>query len=124
MNQAILVIDDDQYVLAMLSETLCDFGYEVMQARNGEEAVDSLRNGRVSPALIVTDLLMPRKHGVDTILEIKSLNIKARILAISGGGGGKVGDVLADARHAGADATLAKPFDMNEFEAVIKKLIS
>ena len=69
---------------------------------------------RKRPAVVVTDMVMARGDGIETILELRRRAPDVRILAMSGGGqcGGR--DLLELARCAGADACLAKPFQVSE----------
>ncbi|NTU52151.1 MAG: response regulator [Chlorobiaceae bacterium] len=109
----ILVIDDDPSVRKFISTTLKRENFTVTEAENGKEGLKRLQEEK-DIAIIITDLLMPEKEGIETIMEIRKLNPSLKILAISGGG--KVGPenflLLADA--VGANATLKKPFSGQE----------
>ncbi len=124
VKKTVLVVDDDPNVREILCSSLSDCGYNVLQAGNGEEAMQVLAKS-VLPHLVITDLVMPKKHGLNTIIEIRAKFPDVKILAISGGGGGRiVGDNLNLAELAGADTVLAKPFNMGEFEKVVAKLVA
>ena len=60
--------------------------------------------------LVVTDILMPEKEGIETIIDLKTLNPGQKIIAISGGGRDRYQGYLQTASELGADDTLAKPF--------------
>lgn len=120
-KKSILVVDDDALVRAMLCENLRDCGYDILEAANGYEAMDALKQNAL-PALVVTDIVMPKKQGIETIIEIKALYPFIKLLAISGGGGSKAIDFLSKATQVGADAVLAKPFNMVEFESTVDVL--
>src|SRR5688572_234064 len=82
--QRILVIDDDEQVRALLYEILDRAGFKVVEATNG---VEGLKLYRAQPAdLVITDLIMPEKEGVETILELRREFPDVRVVAISGGG--------------------------------------
>ena len=119
--QRVLVIDDDEQVRALLYEILDRAGFQVMEASNG---VEGLKLYRSQPAdLVITDLIMPEKEGVETIMELRSQFPNARIIAISGGqrAGGR--DYLPIAARLGARRTVAKPFSRQEIlEAVRESL--
>jgi two-component system chemotaxis response regulator CheY len=69
---------------------------------------------------VVTDLLMPEKDGIETILELRKRNATLPVLAISGGGSiGHRGDLLRMAQELGATATLSKPFTREELLAAV-----
>lgn len=119
---AILVIDDDASVREVVSEMLRLEGHEVTIAENGREAIPRLAAQHFD--LVITDLIMPEKEGIETIAEIRRSNETIPIIAISGGGRLGPGDYLETARYIGADATLAKPFARQELLATIDGLLS
>jgi DNA-binding response OmpR family regulator len=100
----VLIVDDEAPVRAVMAEILTRAGYEVVQASDGEEVVDALRER--TPGIVITDLVMPRKEGIETIAEVRRLAPEAKIIAISGAFGGRLLNV---ATHLGANAALAKP---------------
>ncbi|NTU97696.1 MAG: response regulator [Chlorobiaceae bacterium] len=109
----ILVIDDDAAVRKFIGLTLKQAGYDVLEGENGREGMKTLQEHR-DISLMITDIIMPEKEGIETIMEVKKLYPSLKIIAISGGG--KAGPqsylVLADAF--GVNATLAKPFSGKE----------
>lgn len=118
---AILVIDDDASVREVVSEMLRLEGHEVIIAENGRDAVPLLSARHID--LVITDLIMPEKEGIETISEIRRFDSRIPIIAISGGGRLGPGDYLETARYIGADATLAKPFARQELLAAIDALL-
>lgn len=118
---AILVIDDDASVREVVSEMLRLEGHEVIIAENGRDAIPLLSAQRID--LVITDLIMPEKEGIETISEIRRTDSHIPIVAISGGGRLGPGDYLETARYIGADATLAKPFARQELLATIDALL-
>lgn len=119
---AILVIDDDASVREVVSEMLRMEGYDVTIAENGRDAIPMLAQQQFD--LVITDLIMPEKEGIETIGEIRRTDREIPIIAISGGGRLGPGDYLQTARHIGADATLAKPFTRQELLTAIESLLS
>ena len=104
----ILIIDDENLVRFALRQVLEDAGYGVEEAEDGEKGLERVAAKGVD--LVITDIVMPNKEGIQTITEIKAVRPEIPILAISGGGRiGKV-DYLGGSREAGADDTLRKPF--------------
>jgi DNA-binding response OmpR family regulator len=118
---AILVIDDDASVREVVSEMLRLEGHDVTIAENGREAIPLLAANHFD--LVITDLIMPEKEGIETISEIRRTDSRIPIVAISGGGRLGPGDYLETARYIGADATLAKPFARQELLATIEALL-
>lgn len=117
----ILIVDDDSQVLDVLSEMLRLEGHTVSTAENGEVAATCMENQSFD--LIITDLIMPEKEGLETIADMRNRGSNVPIIAISGGG--RVGpmDYLETARFIGADAALAKPFSRDEFITVVTELL-
>jgi CheY-like chemotaxis protein len=104
----ILLVDDNETFCRSLAEILRRAGYEVRTAAEGSAA---LRLFREEPAdLVITDLIMPGKEGLETIIELRQIRSSVRIIAISGGGRIDPGDYLPMAQQLGANRTLAKPF--------------
>ena len=104
----ILLVDDDEPFRAMLHKTLERAGYEVEDAANGNAALAAYQHH--SSDLVITDLVMPDKEGLETILELRRLDAAVKIIAISGGGRMNPKVNLLMAQKLGAHMTLAKPF--------------
>jgi CheY-like chemotaxis protein len=108
----ILVVDDEEPVRFTIRARLESAGHEVDEAKNGKEAIESQTAGPFD--LIITDIIMPEKEGVETIFELKRDYPDLKIIAISGGGRTKNLDFLKLASGFGADKILAKPFSGKE----------
>ena len=117
----ILLVDDDSAVLEALRRVLSRLGHTVVLARDGAEA---LRLYKQEPTdIVLTDLIMPGKEGVELIQELRRGFPEAKIIAMSGGGRIDSRDLLKIARHVGADRILAKPFGEAELAAVLAELL-
>ena len=110
----ILLADDDEQLQRALRITLTARGYEVLQARDGAEAIDLAANGH--PDLIVLDLGMPRVEGLDVIRAVRSWS-SVPILVLSGR---TDSTEKVEALDAGADDYVTKPFAMDELLARIR----
>ena len=122
MMPRILVIDDEQYILLMLKKMLERAGYDVDIAINGEEG---MRYYQKYPAdLIITDIIMPEKEGLETIRELKSYNPDVKIIAISGGGRVDSKEYLESARLFGALKVFSKPFNQGEIVNAVQELLA
>lgn len=121
---SIIVIDDDEEVRNTLCAALDSFGFgEVPWAGSGVGGLFYLRN---CPGirLVITDIIMPDKEGIETILEIKRDYPHIRIIAISGSCHGMAFDFLTMAEKLGADAILSKPIDLDKLEKTIRELLA
>jgi DNA-binding response OmpR family regulator len=119
----ILVIDDDQQFRRMICMILEDAGYEVRSAENGLEGLGMFMKER--PDLVITDLYMPEKEGLETIMELRQTDKNIRILVVSGGCPHmNMSEMFTMAGIFGADAALPKPFDIEVFLQKVKELLS
>jgi DNA-binding response OmpR family regulator len=119
----IMVIDDDIPCNRMICRILENSGYEVRAAFNGAEGLKMYMDER--PDLVITDLYMPEKDGLEMIMELRKADAKIRILAISGGSLNiNIDDMLNAAEMFGADAILAKPFPLEIFLQRVKGLLN
>lgn len=104
----LLLIDDMVSVRKLLANALTDAGHEVVQAGDGAEGLKLIRQGGID--LVITDLIMPGKDGIETIIELRRDYPALPILAMSGGGRVDSNTYLALARRLGVAKTIAKPF--------------
>jgi len=117
----ILLVDDDALVRASLAEILNDGGYIVCEAADGNQGLATLE--RDSFDLVVLDILMPERDGLETIRAIREKWAALPVLAISGGDVTGWCDYLRIAAALGADDTLAKPFLSSDFMLRVSRLI-
>jgi len=104
----VLLMDDDPGMRATLRMMLQPLKYLVIEAADGEAGVSLFRSHK--PDLVITDILMPKKDGIEAICEMRKLDPEARIIAMSGGGADKYPDPLSIARDSGAKDVIKKPF--------------
>lgn len=117
----ILVIDDDDTIRLSVRMALEDAEHSVDEASDGAAGMARLK---VQPAdLVVTDIFMPEKEGLETIDEIRHYYPDMKIIAISGGGRMEPQDYLEIARQLGADRTLLKPFDIQLLVDTVAELL-
>ena len=127
----IIVIDDEEDIRNALREVLERAGHDVDTAENSDEGLELLRDKGAD--LVITDVIMPGKDGVDTAYQIRMEFPKTRVIVISGGGNVtpmayepsaiKTAAYLLSASAAGADLTLAKPFDRSELVDAVNELL-
>jgi len=118
----IVIIDDEQQIRTLLQLILTGQGYEVAVAKNGIEAMNLLSEN--SPDLIITDIFMPEKDGLEIIQEIRTTNSEVKIIAISGGSIKMNANFLNVAREIRADRALTKPFEIELLCELTKDLLS
>jgi len=117
----ILVVDDEEQVRTIIRQMLESSRYEVIEAPDGKVALWLFKE---KPAdLIIADLIMPEKEGLETIEELRKDYPDAKIIAISGGGLGDKGQYLDMAKESGADSTLAKPFEKEALLNAVKEAL-
>jgi CheY-like chemotaxis protein len=117
----ILIIDDEDQPRRMLQQVLIRVGYDVVEARDGNEGLQLFR---ASPTdLIITDILMPEKEGLETIIDLRREFPAVKIIAISGGGRTGNLNFLEVAKRLGAQRTLQKPFELQEMIAAVRELL-
>jgi CheY-like chemotaxis protein len=118
----VLVIDDDAALRKMVGRILAMASYGVLEAENGEIGVALAAEKR--PALVITDIYMPRKEGIETIRALRQHDPKIKIIAMSGGGLAQNTRFLRAACELGADAALEKPFRAVELLQAVHKLLA
>ncbi|MDF3022646.1 MAG: Response regulator, CheY-like receiver [Alphaproteobacteria bacterium] len=116
----ILVIEDDKLSRLMLCKILQSKKYTTIEAPNG--AVGFKMFMEQKPDLILTDILMPEKEGLETILEIRACDADIPIIAMSGGGYEGNLNFLKMAAKLGATRTLTKPFKPSDILLLMSSL--
>jgi DNA-binding response OmpR family regulator len=119
--KTILVIDDDPIMRDTIRDILQAEGYNIIIASNGKEGMAHMGNKTIE--LILTDVLMPEKDGIEVIMETKLKHPLVKILAISGGGYISGENYLKMARDLGANASVIKPFDIDDLVAEVNRLL-
>lgn len=120
MSKKILIVEDILMNRRLIRDILMYYGYEIIEAENGEDAVRIAREQK--PDLIIMDLQMPVMNGFEAIKILKSDPLTKHIKAIAVTSFAMAGDrekVLA----AGFDEYISKPLNTRELPAVVKKLI-
>lgn len=104
----ILLVDDNELLVTSMSRFLKAGGHEVFSARNGFEANEKMLHETFD--VIVTDIVMPDRDGMEMLSELRRNRATARVIAISGDDSAPQFQYLKVAEKLGADMTLAKPF--------------
>jgi YesN/AraC family two-component response regulator len=118
----ILIIDDDFHVRDMMERLLRRAGYDAQLAENGVEAVKMHRENPMD--LVITDIIMPEKEGLEIITEFRREYPPVKLIAISGGGRIGPANYLKMAKLLGAERTFAKPVDTSQLLSAIEELLA
>jgi DNA-binding response OmpR family regulator len=121
----ILIIDDDASFRQTLARILVNDGYEVVMADDGEHGLAMFYKDR--PDLVICDLIMPHRNGIDTIAQIRRESQAMKIIAVSGGGrGGQTmnADGLATALEYGANEVIIKPISNEDLLSRVRNILA
>ncbi len=118
---SIIIVDDDPTVRAVATELLRHDDHAILEAADGDEALALIR--AVPVDLVVLDMLMPNKDGIETIIELRRDFPDVRILAISSGGRMDGPTLLSLAKTFGADETMLKPLRIGTFALTVATLL-
>jgi DNA-binding response OmpR family regulator len=118
----ILIIDDDINLCLILHEVLRDEGYEVSVAADGAKGIKLQRTQPAS--LLITDIYMPNKEGIETIRDFREEFPSVPIIAMSGGGRLKTQGGLFTAKELGAAVILRKPFEKSDLLRSVAAVLS
>jgi DNA-binding response OmpR family regulator len=119
ISPAVLVIEDDPALLHSLAALFEAYGVHFVTARDGREGLEIFR--RISPAVVLTDIIMPEQDGIGVIMEMRRERPGVKIIAMSGSGRCGKSDFLTVAKKLGADSVIHKPFDIDELVETINR---
>jgi|YelNatPaOPRAMG01_1025707.scaffolds.fasta_scaffold16090_2 two-component system response regulator AtoC len=114
----ILVADDEENIRMLLSETLKDEGYEIIEVTNGDEAVKEVKKSDFDCVLM--DVRMPVLDGMEAFLKIREIRNNLPVIFLTAYGSS---DLAIKAMKKGAYDYLTKPFDLEELKVKVKKAI-
>jgi YesN/AraC family two-component response regulator len=117
----ILIIDDDLQIRTMLRNIFESSGYEVIDAPDGKSGIRMYREKKAD--LIITDIIMPEKEGIELINELRQEFPEVKIIAMSGGGQIEPESYLKIAQKLGAVHTFTKPISKNELLGIVQGLL-
>jgi len=128
LHRRILLIDDDEAQRELFRTVLEDAGYDVLEASDGQKGIQLFQEQPCE--LVLTDIFMPNKDGIEAIMALKTASPSVKIIAVSGGGsweqhGEFVGAErsLSMANRFGADRTLQKPVSIQQLLDLLEKLL-
>ncbi len=106
-GETVLVVDDEESVLEVVQQTLENYGYNVLTARNGEQALAAYLGNQAGIGVVLTDLMMPVMDGAATIRGLRHINPQVKVIAASGLGSDPNGNSLRDL---GVKYFVSKPY--------------
>ena len=123
----VLIVDDQEYTLESARAVMESVGYEVATLSDPTKALQLLHDFREGPNpidLVITDLIMPEREGLETITRLRQSTRMLPIIAISGGGRIGADDYLESAAQLGANATISKPFNRSDLVSTVSELLA
>jgi len=118
----VLVVEDEHNLRDIICSILKEAGHEAIAACDGSEIADLLEDRNLD--LVLTDILMPEKEGIQTIIELRRQNPSLRIIGMSGGGMEGPDHYLDMAKEFGANQTLRKPFNKEKLLKTIHAVLN
>ena len=114
----ILIMDDDAAVRTALKNILHQEGHQILEAVNAAEGAKIYNSA--TPDLIITDLIMPERDGVEALLELRSQHPDIKTIVISG----DAPEFLPIVEDLGANRTIAKPFKNQDVINAVRELLN
>lgn len=118
----ILVIDDSQSIIDMMGDFLSAEGHEVLTAENGNTGIQMIKKYR--PSLVVTDIIMPEKDGVEVTLFLRMNYPEIKLVVMSAGGAIPAEQHLLHMSQLGAEHMLVKPFSKSDMLSAVNKALN
>lgn len=120
IRRNILIADDDDDMRALMVNTLRSDGYSVVEARDGAELLETLRDaledGRLRPDILITDIKMPRLSGLGVLQALRRARVRMPVILVTAFGDESMHVV---AKRLGAVGVLQKPFDVDDLRTVV-----
>jgi len=118
----ILIIDDCEPFRTSVKDLLEASGYDVAVAVDGEDGIQQFQ--RQTFDLVLCDVFMPKKEGMETIRDLRQLSTGTPIISMTGRSDAFEADFLRMTRKLGATRALTKPFDVEEFLALVRRCLA
>ena len=119
----ILLVDDEITIVELEKQMLERLGYRATAHSNSLEALETFKADPDEYDLVITDMLMPDKEGIETILELQATYPGIKLIAMSGGGRTKNMTFLEMAKKVGAHEILSKPFKPSELLDAVERVL-
>lgn len=121
-DKVVLVVEDDPEILEWLREYFVEQGARVLESPNGLDAIRQIDSEMPNIDLIVTDIVLPERSGIDVIMHLHRNFPATKVIGLSGGGYGEASQYLQAAKSLGAYRVLEKPFLPREIEELVNSI--
>jgi CheY-like chemotaxis protein len=118
----IVVIDDHEPIRRLIRRILSKEGHDIFEAADGTVVSDLLHQHALD--LVITDIFMPNRDGIEVVRDIRRLSPKTKIVAMTGSNEIREELYFSAARALGADATITKPFRADVLRAMVRRLLA
>jgi DNA-binding NtrC family response regulator len=118
-EETILLVDDDEITLDIVTDMLSRFGYHIIRANGGEKALDVLKQSGSFIHLVILDMNMPGMSGRDCLEEIKKISSRMKIIISTG----DPGTAQVESDNGNVSGFIAKPFRLEEILTQIRKVL-
>jgi two-component system, response regulator, stage 0 sporulation protein F len=118
MKEKILIVDDQFGIRILLNEVFQKEGYQTFQAANGVQALEIVT--KHDPDLVLLDMKIPGMDGIEILKRMKVINPDIRVIIMTAYG---ELDMIQEAKDLGAITHFAKPFDIDDIRAAVRKHI-
>jgi len=117
----VMIVDDEELIRSMIRKSLIRIGYNVLEAENGNEAMKMVGTEHID--MIISDLVMPEKGGIELMMELKNIFPNIKKIAISGKLPTENEAITGLTERFNVDAVFSKPFELFDLLEVVKKLV-
>lgn len=116
-RKKVLIVDDQAGIRALLREVFSVFGFEVLEAQNGYEGLENLEK---RPDIILLDMKMPGLSGIETLRKLRERNATVPVILVTAY---QELEMISEADRLGVTARLIKPFDLEELQKIVRRVI-
>lgn len=114
----VMIVDDAQFMRVRVTKLLAEHGYEVVEAEDGEQAVEMYRSA--NPDAVLLDITMPQKDGLEALAEIRGIDPEAKVIMLTALG---QQSMVMRAVQGGAKDFVVKPFDPDRVMKALRKVL-
>lgn len=117
---AILLVDDEDIIIGVASGMIESFGFEVLTASSGKQAIEIYRKSKDNIKMVILDMIMPKMSGEETFDRLREINSEVKVLLSSGY---SIDGHAADIMDRGCNGFIQKPFNLGELSKSIRSVL-